>query len=113
MIRDWNHGTEFVVSGSNVQSTNIDYLGAVGARVALAHAKGELSLGEAWTYQSLLSNSKGGRGSFVGSVIEEMDSSVRVKLEGFAYYTGSHTFIVEEGDMLGDEGFTLDSLRAE
>ena len=78
----------------------------VAARIALAHAKGKLGIGESWTYHLLLSNVFGGTVSFTGCVtsIEEevfdvnghTSLSVRVRVEGFAYYTGFHSFFVEE-----------------
>ena len=58
----------------------------------------------------------------VGTVIEEVEipagegiakQGVRVKVEGQAYYTGMHTFIVEEGDLIGEQGFAFDKLGTE
>ncbi|KAH6879905.1 putative proline racemase [Thelonectria olida] len=84
---------------------------AVAARMALAYTKGEVRRGEAWTYQSILSNAYGGTGSFVGKVVDDTcNDSVRVALEGKAYYTGTHCFFVEPGDILGDDGFAMEAL---
>lgn len=92
----------------------------VSARIALAHAKGVLRQGESWTYHSLVSNAFAGKGSFTGSVITaEEDASVVpghkalavcVKVEGFAYYTGFHSFVVEDADPIGEQGFTFKCL---
>lgn len=93
----------------------------VAARVAYAYATGELTMGQARTYHSLVSNStEGGTGGFVGSVVEEVPALynneqllgpvVRVKIEGYAYYTGYHVFVVEKEDALGDGGFLFTRL---
>jgi len=91
---------------------------AVGARLAVAYARGELKLGESWTYHSLVSDAMDGEGGFVGTPFVEDETfsahgikGVRVKVEGHAYYTGFHTFVVEEEDRLGKEGFLFSSLR--
>ncbi|PVH78462.1 putative proline racemase [Cadophora sp. DSE1049] len=93
--------------------------GAVASRVALAYAKGLRKLGERWTYHSLVSNGFEGCGAFVGSVVEELEQPkvgggsqayVRVKVEGNAYYTGFHCFVIEDGDRIGAKGFSLKSL---
>lgn len=97
--------------------------GAVAARVALAYAKGKRKMGERWTYHSFVSNGFAGRGGFVGSVVEELNlvqgggkveggnqACVRVKVEGMAFYTGASCFVVEEGDLIGREGFSLKGL---
>ncbi|KAH7140983.1 putative proline racemase [Dactylonectria macrodidyma] len=83
---------------------------AVCARAALAYAKGEISLGDSWTYQSLVSNSHRGEGSFVARVVDETDLGVLIQLKGHAYYTGAHVSFAESGDILGDDGFLLGSL---
>lgn len=92
--------------------------GGVAARAALAHAKGFREKGTPWTYHSLVSNAFGGRGAMVGTVVEEVDipggeaiarRGVRVKVEGQAYYTGTHKFMVEELDPI-EQGFTFDKL---
>lgn len=88
----------------------------VAARVAYAYATGELAMGQTRTYHSLVSNStEGGRGGFLGTAVEEISAVynkeellgpvVRVKVEGYAYYTGYHVFVVEKEDPLGDGGF--------
>ncbi|KAH7410714.1 putative proline racemase [Cadophora sp. MPI-SDFR-AT-0126] len=93
--------------------------GAVASRVALAHAKGLRKIGERWTYHSLVSNGFDGCGAFVGSVVEELEqpkvdggsqACVRVKVEGNAYYTGFHCFIVEDADRVGAKGFSMKGL---
>lgn len=84
----------------------------VQARVALAYARGERQLGQEWTYHSPVSNAFG-EGGFVGSAVEEVDfggrKAVIVKVSGFAKYTGAATYVVEEGDRIG-EGFWFDEL---
>lgn len=93
--------------------------GAVAARVALAYAKGIREKGASWTYHSLVSNAFNGRGAMVGTVVEEVDipgaegiakRGVRVQVEGKAYYTGTHTFVVEKHDPIGEQGFAFDKL---
>jgi hypothetical protein len=58
----------------------------------------------------------------VGTVIEEVEipagegiakQGVRVKVEGQAYYTGMHTFVVEEGNLIGQQGSAFDKLGTE
>jgi trans-L-3-hydroxyproline dehydratase len=92
----------------------------VSARIALAHAKGVLRQDESWTYHSLVSNAFAGKGAFTGSVITaDQDAAVVdghaslavcARVEGFAYYTGFHCFVVEGADSIGEQGFTLRSL---
>ncbi|KAK8160767.1 LOW QUALITY PROTEIN: hypothetical protein BKA80DRAFT_275935 [Phyllosticta citrichinensis] len=84
------------------------------ARVALAVAKGQRSVGQSWTYHSLVSRaSEGGRGGFVGTLVEEAavgeKKGVRVEVSGWANYTGVATWVVEEDDDLG-EGFDFEAL---
>ncbi|CAL5866941.1 uncharacterized protein PFLUO_LOCUS1153 [Penicillium psychrofluorescens] len=81
--------------------------GCVAARVALAHAKGLLPVGEKRIYNSLVTRAYQGLAGFVGSVEAELGPSVRVKVEGYAYYTGYHWFVVEAEDGLGVGGFSL------
>ncbi len=97
--------------------------GGVAARVALAYTKGDLAVGEKRVYHSLLSQSRSGAGSFVGSVMEVLPSGpsgnvssrnrpqVRILVEGQAFYTGLYTAIVEETDSLGKTGFSLNQLE--
>ena len=91
-------------------------------RVALKYAKEELVLDQSWTYHSLVSNETGGQGAFTGEAVEECDVAcmerfdeagvkpVKVKVEGYAYYTGRSTFVVEPEDPLGDKGFAMSRL---
>lgn len=83
--------------------------GCVAARVALAHAKGVLVPGEKRVYNSLVTRGYRALAGFVGSVFESTGSgkSVRVRVEGYGYYTGYHSFVVEKEDGLGVDGFTL------
>lgn len=90
----------------------------VAARVAVAFAKGERAVGQSWTYHSVVSRAYGGDGAFVGTPIEGVDvpvpnaqgglwKGVRVRVEGKAYYTGFHSFVREEGDVVGQQGFDI------
>lgn len=93
---------------------------AVAARVAYAYATRDLGMEQSWTYHSLLSNSTDGKGGFVGRVVEEITASndtdkflgpmVRVRVEGYAYYTGYHVFLAEKEDPLGESGFLFNRL---
>ncbi|KAF2649588.1 Diaminopimelate epimerase-like protein [Lophiostoma macrostomum CBS 122681] len=93
---------------------------AVTARVAHAYAIGRRHMGQPWTYHSLVSNSVGGQGGFVGTPVEEVSdlydtksmlgTPVRVKVEGYAYYVGSHTFVAEKEDPFVEGGFLFDAL---
>ncbi|KAJ5188020.1 Proline racemase [Penicillium cf. griseofulvum] len=85
----------------------------VAARVALAYAKGSLPRGEKRIYNSLVTRAYRGLSGFVGSVFDEAGitggdkQSVRVSVEGYAYYTGYHSFVVEKEDGLGVDGFSV------
>lgn len=83
--------------------------GCVAARVALAHAKGTLPAGEKRVYNSLFTRAYTGLPGFVGSVVDSAEDRpwVRVLVEGYGYYTGYHTFIVEKEDGLGVDGFCI------
>jgi len=91
----------------------------VAARAALAYAKGIREKGVPWTYHSLVPNAFEGRGAMVGTVVEEVEISgsmeiakhgVRVKVEGQAYYAGTHAPMVEGLDPIGERGFAFDQL---
>ncbi|OQE15303.1 hypothetical protein PENFLA_c032G03194 [Penicillium flavigenum] len=84
----------------------------VAARVALARTKGTLPSGEKRMYNSLVTRAYRGLSGFVGSVFEDTDTnggdgSVRICVEGYAYYTGYHSFVVEKEDGLGVDGFSV------
>lgn len=93
---------------------------AVAARVAYAYATGALGMGQSWTYHSLVSNAAQGKGGFVGTAVEEvldlydMDAMlappIRVKVEGYAYYVGSHVFVAEKDDPYQGGGFMFNRL---
>ncbi|KAF2769303.1 Diaminopimelate epimerase-like protein [Teratosphaeria nubilosa] len=95
----------------------------VAARVALAYAKGQRKVGEAWTYHSLVSLAYGGKCGFIGTMVDEVERGdkgqtdgyphVRVRVEGFASYTGFHTFVSEPTDALGNGGFAFEKLGRE
>lgn len=88
----------------------------VTARMALANAIGIRGPGQRWAYNSLLSNHFN-TGAFIASITSEntrvktMNGSIKgavtVRVEGNAYYTGSATFVLETGDLIGEKGFTM------
>lgn len=84
----------------------------VTARMALAHAKKLRPVGQKWAYNSIVSNHFD-MGAFVASIVDDKASvggskeAVIVRVEGKAYYTGTSTFILEEGDLTSACGFTL------
>ena len=91
----------------------------VSARMALAHAKGLRGVGQRWAYNSLVSNSFG-TGMFSTDIVEEVkidggkgvfSTGVVVQVEGQAYYTGTSTFVVEDGDGISSSGFTMKDLH--
>ncbi|KAG6361276.1 hypothetical protein INS49_009501 [Diaporthe citri] len=89
------------------------------ARMALAHAKGPRPVGKRWTYDSIVSNSFSA-GSFTAEVIEELSleglpndlrKAVRVRVEGHASYIGFSTFVVDDNDQIGSDGFLMHNLE--
>lgn len=89
------------------------------ARMALGHAKGLRPVGKRWTYDSIVSNSFSA-GSFTAEVIEELSleglpkdvkKAVRVRVEGYASYIGFSTFVVDDNDQIGSDGFLMHNLR--
>lgn len=88
----------------------------VTARMALAHAKGIRHPGKRWAYNSLVSNYFD-TGAFTASIVEGIipvktikgttQDAVTVRVEGKAYYTGEMTLVIEEGDIAGQNGFTM------
>jgi len=96
----------------------------VAARVALATKVGRLLPGKKRTYHSVLSfreriNGDTLRsGGFIAQATEKVQipnrsgpdiDAVSVKVEGYAHYTGFHTFVTEKGDELGRKGFLLET----
>lgn len=94
----------------------------VQARVALAHAAVRGKVGDLWTYNSLISTYFDHDGAFVGEVAEEVQNefaehdiakkAVRVRVEGFAKYTGTNVFVVESDDRISQNGFSLKEVAA-
>lgn len=91
------------------------------ARNAVAFARGDLDQGESWSYHCLVSNTVGKGQGFSAKVIEgqgrrsveeggQACGPVVVSVEGFAYYTGYHTFVLENEDPLGRSGFSFENL---
>lgn len=89
--------------------------GGVAARVALAHSKGHMRVGDSHRYQSLLTRDHAGMGSFCGTVDAEVQSeghqAVIVRVEGTALYTGLHVLVCEPEDVVAKEGFSLFTSR--
>lgn len=86
----------------------------VSARLAASYARGWLKEDTSWTYNSLVSAYKKTQLAFKGTILEEVPRigdmqypCIRTRIEGYAFYTGYHTFCVEPGDTLGDDGFTM------
>ncbi|OJJ79251.1 putative proline racemase [Aspergillus glaucus CBS 516.65] len=87
----------------------------VTARMALAHAKGLRPIGQRWAYNSLVSNHFKA-GAFSAEIVKKATidgpegkpiESVVVQVEGQAFYTGTSTFVVEDGDVTSSSGFTM------
>ena len=76
----------------------------VSGRVALEHAKGRLSVGEPFVVESLIGT------RFTGRVVRETTfgeyAAVAPEVEGSAYITGRHEFLISADDPLRD-GFIL------
>jgi len=76
----------------------------VSGRVALEHAKGRLNVGEAFVIESLIGT------SFTGRVVRETTfgeySAVVPEVEGSAFITGRHEFLLDTNDPLKG-GFLL------
>ncbi|KAI2825916.1 hypothetical protein CBS147343_7553 [Aspergillus niger] len=91
----------------------------VTARMALAHAKGERSVGQRWAYNSVVSNHFQ-TGAFEAEIVETglrveggnapAKDAVVVRVEGRAYYTGTSSFMVEEGDVTSHGGFVMSDI---
>jgi proline racemase len=75
----------------------------VAGRVAILHAKGDLDAGAAIRIESITGE------SFVGRVARATDyhghAAVIPEVEGMAYITGRHDFLLEDGDPLSDGVF--------
>jgi trans-L-3-hydroxyproline dehydratase len=77
----------------------------VQARVALAHAKGQIELDYPLDFESPVSDALLS-GTFRGEAVEEVDfgngrRGVIVRVSGSASYTGYSTFVVDEEDKIG------------
>ncbi|RDH27993.1 Diaminopimelate epimerase-like protein [Aspergillus welwitschiae] len=91
----------------------------VTARMALAHAKGERSVGQRWAYNTVVSNHFQ-TGAFEAEIVETglrveggnapAKDAVVVRVEGRAYYTGTSSFMVEEGDVTSHGGFVMSDM---
>ncbi|KAF1986293.1 Diaminopimelate epimerase-like protein [Aulographum hederae CBS 113979] len=100
----------------------------VAARMALGYGLGSgqeatLKMEEKRTYHSLVSHALKKECPFVGTLLSEEEvelphllhenakrPAVRVQVEGYAFYTGSSTMIVEPADPLGTDGFSMRDL---
>lgn len=76
----------------------------VSGRMAIHHARGEIRIGEKMKIESIMGS------VFAGSVIEEVDfgpfKAVIPEVEGDAYITGQHMFLIDPKDPFKD-GFFL------
>lgn len=76
----------------------------VSGRMAIHYAKGELKIGEKIRIESIVGS------IFTGSVVEEVDfgsfKAVIPEVEGNAFITGQHTFLIDPDDPF-KEGFLL------
>ncbi len=76
----------------------------VAGRMAIHHARGELKMGESMKIESIVGS------IFTGSIIKEVDfgpfKAVIPEVEGEAFFTGRHTFLIDPEDPFR-EGFFL------
>jgi len=76
----------------------------VSGRLAIHHARGEIEKGEAITIESIIGT------TFTGSVAEEITfgphRAIIPEVEGSAYITGRHEFLIDPNDPLG-AGFIM------
>ncbi len=70
------------------------------ARLALLHDQGRLAVGEPLRHLSIVGS------EFTGRLVEETPDGVVTEVEGSAYLTGRHEFVLDPTDDLG-EGFLL------
>lgn len=126
MIVDHNLGTRPAGASVDGVETGLCYFAdneidrsptgsCVSARMALAFAKGQRSIGQRWAYHSLVSHFFD-TGAFTAEIVDVVDlpgdgavnnQGVIVQVEGKAYYTGTSAFIVEDGDVTSSSGFTM------
>jgi proline racemase len=70
------------------------------ARLALLHDTGRLAIGDPLRHLSIVGS------EFTGRVVEQTPNGVITEVEGSAYLTGRHEFVLDPTDELG-EGFLL------
>lgn len=85
---------------------------AAAARVALDISRGNIGVGDSWTYHSIPSHAFGLEGLVATALSHVEGGPVEVQIEGFAYYTGYTTLLHEEGDKIGKRGFLLEEILA-
>ena len=73
---------------------------ATSARTALLAADGELGPGEAWVNESIVGT------SFTARALEDTPAGLLTEVEGTAFRTGEHRFVLDPRDPLGT-GFVL------
>jgi proline racemase/trans-L-3-hydroxyproline dehydratase len=73
---------------------------ATSARTALLLAEGALAAGQTWRNDSIIGT------TFFARAIETTDAGVLTEVEGMAYRTGEHRFVLDDRDPLGT-GFVL------
>ncbi|KAL2674124.1 hypothetical protein Neosp_012570 [[Neocosmospora] mangrovei] len=91
---------------------------AEASRNALKYDRGELKVGESWTYHSVLTNKHGSEYGFIGKtvrlveteVMEQNMKGVVVEVSGHAYYSEVNTYGIEKEDLVGQNGFLLEHL---
>jgi proline racemase len=76
----------------------------VAGRLAILHAKAEVKVGETLSFEGITGEAFKGR--VLRTALEHGEPSVITEIEGTAYITGRHEFVVERGDPLGG-GFLL------
>ncbi|GAA6039729.1 hypothetical protein JCM8097_001374 [Rhodosporidiobolus ruineniae] len=88
----------------------------VGARIALAYAKGKIGLNQPKKYHSIvtLASAQPDEDAFVGEAVEEVEiegtggkKGVVVKTSGRAYYTDAAAYTAEKDDYLSSSGFRV------
>ena len=103
------YGTIFISQKSSDKANNINVCvfangevdrsptgSGVSGRMAIHHARGEITIGEKMKIESIVGS------VFTGSVVEEVDfgpfKAVIPEVEGTSYITGQHTFLLDPED---------------
>jgi proline racemase len=78
----------------------------VSARLALHHARGEITDGQEIIVESILGSKSTFHGKVVGKAKVGSYDGIVPEVSGKAFITGQHTFIIDKRDELGS-GFLL------